>query len=165
MNNVYPIQFYLCFKYHYLNYGIEPNFILGLSCGEIASSYCSGILDFENACYILYNRSIIQKKTIKLSLNNNENNSNNIDNYIFNKYENGLCKIDITDKEFNEMYSKKYENVEITIYCNDNFIIVGGKNSDLLKLSNGIPNSGIFTKMIPVPTSFHTSSQDIVKNE
>ncbi|KAM9981416.1 hypothetical protein ACTFIY_003722 [Dictyostelium cf. discoideum] len=148
------------------HYCIEPNINLGISCGEITSSYCSGLIDFENACYILYNRSILQKKTIKLSLNNNENNNNNNSNYYnFNKFENGLCKIDITEKEFNEMYSKKYENVEIAFYCDDNSIIVGGKINDLLKLSNEISNSGIFTKMIPVPTSFHTSSQDIVKNE
>ncbi|KAM9981414.1 hypothetical protein ACTFIY_003720 [Dictyostelium cf. discoideum] len=126
------------------HYGIEPNFNFGFSCGEIASSYCSGLIDFENACYILYNRSIIQKKTTKLSLNNNNDDNN---------------------KEFNQIYSKKYERVEIAIYCDDNFIMVGGKNSDLLKLSNEISNSGIFAKMIPVPTSFHTSSQDIVKNE
>ncbi|KAM9981413.1 hypothetical protein ACTFIY_003719 [Dictyostelium cf. discoideum] len=147
---------------------------LRLSCGEITSSYCSGLIDFENACYILYNRSILQKKTIKLSLNNNNenninnnNNNNNIYNCIYNinKFENGLCKIDITEKEFNEIYSKKYENVEIAFYCDDNSIMVGGKINDLLKLSNEISNSGIFTKMIPVPTSFHTSSQDIVKNE
>ncbi|KAM9964877.1 hypothetical protein ACTFIW_004669 [Dictyostelium discoideum] len=153
------------------HYGIEANFNLGISCGEIASSYCSGLIDFENACYILYNRSILQKKTIKLSLNNNENNNNNNNEnnnnyyYNFNKFENGLCKINITDKEFNENYLKKYENIEIAIYCDDNSIIVGGKINDLLKLSNEISSIGIFTKMIPVPTSFHTSSQDIVKIE
>ncbi|KAM9966368.1 hypothetical protein ACTFIR_006579 [Dictyostelium discoideum] len=155
------------------HYGIEPNFNLGVSCGEIASSYCSGLIDFENACYILYNRSILLKKTIKLSLNNNDNdnnnndNSNNIDNCIYNinKFENGLCKINITEKEFNENYLKKYENIEIAIYCDDNSIMVGGKINDLLKLSNEISNDGIFAKMIPVPTSFHTSSQEIVKNE
>ncbi|KAM9964878.1 hypothetical protein ACTFIW_004670 [Dictyostelium discoideum] len=153
------------------HYGIEPNFNLGVSCGEIASSYCSGLIDFENACYILYNRSILLKKTIKLSLNNNENNNNNnnnnIDNCIYNinKFENGLCKINITEKEFNEVYLKKYENIEIAIYCDDNSIMVGGGINDLLKLSNEISNDGIFAKMIPVPTSFHTSSQDIVKNE
>ncbi|KAN0003792.1 hypothetical protein ACTFIZ_009944 [Dictyostelium cf. discoideum] len=151
------------------HYGIEANLNLGISCGEIASSYCSGLIDFENACYILYHRSIVQKKTIKLSINsnenNNENNNNNDNHYNFNKFENGLCKINITDKEFNEIYLKKYENIEIAIYCDDNSIIVGGKNIDLLKLSNEISNIGIFTKMIPVPTSFHTSSQEIVKDE
>ncbi|KAM9945881.1 hypothetical protein ACTFIT_004159 [Dictyostelium discoideum] len=145
------------------HYGIEANLNLGISCGEIASSYCSGLIDFESACYILYNRSILQKKTIKLSLNSNNENNNNDNSYY--KFENGLCKINITDKEFNENYLKKYKNIEIAIYCDDNSIIVGGKNNDLLKLSNEISSIGIFTKMIPVPTSFHTSSQDIVKNE
>ncbi|KAM9966369.1 hypothetical protein ACTFIR_006580 [Dictyostelium discoideum] len=146
------------------HYGIEPNLNLGVSCGEIASSYCSGLIDFESACYILYNRSILLKKTIKLSLNNNENNNNN-NNNINNKFENGFCKINITEKEFNEVYLKRYENIEIAIYCDKSLLIVGGKNSDLIKLSNEISNAGIFAKMVPVPTSFHTSSQEIVKNE
>ncbi|KAK5577646.1 hypothetical protein RB653_002589 [Dictyostelium firmibasis] len=155
---MFQISIFKLFKH----YGVEPNLIFGCSCGEISASYCSGIFDFENACDILYNRAKLQKKTIKLS--DTIDNDHNVDNFMT-KFENGLLKINIGPDEFNDFYSKKYPNIEIAIYCDENSLIVGGKNKDLIELSNEITKLGIFSKIIPVPTSFHTSSQEIIKDE
>ncbi|KAM9981392.1 hypothetical protein ACTFIY_003680 [Dictyostelium cf. discoideum] len=53
----------------YKHYGVKPYQIVGMSLGEIASAYCSGLIDLETACFISHKRACLmtklENKTIK----------------------------------------------------------------------------------------------------
>ncbi|KAM9966401.1 hypothetical protein ACTFIR_006613 [Dictyostelium discoideum] len=62
----------------YKHYGVKPDQIVGMSLGEIASAYCSGLIDLETACFISHKRACLmtklENKTIKtiISINKSE---------------------------------------------------------------------------------------------
>ncbi|KAM9971204.1 hypothetical protein ACTFIW_011180 [Dictyostelium discoideum] len=127
----------------YKHWGVNPSFILGHSLGEISASYCSGMIDLDTFCYILYHRSIAQIKT----------------------HGNGrMLSINISDEQFKSMYSQKYTQIEIACYNSPQSIVVAGNESILNEISKELKEKGIFTAMLGSLSSFHTSSQQCTKD-
>ncbi|KAN0024644.1 hypothetical protein ACTFIV_009053 [Dictyostelium citrinum] len=127
----------------YKHWGINPSFIVGHSLGELPMAYCSGMIDFDTVCYLIYHRSLVQSNT------------------------NGCGKMlscNISSEEFIKNYSSRYQSIEIACYNSPNSIVVAGKESILLELSKEFKNAGIFNAMLGSLSSFHTSSQLIVKD-
>ncbi|KAM9988250.1 hypothetical protein ACTFIZ_003606 [Dictyostelium cf. discoideum] len=128
----------------YKHWGINPSFIVGHSLGELPMAYCSGMIDFDTVCYLIYHRSLAQSKT------------------------NGCGKMlscSISSEEFIKNYSSRYSLIEIACYNSPNSIVVAGKESKLLELSKEFKNAGIFCSMLGSLSSYHTSSQLEVKDD
>ncbi|KAK5578917.1 hypothetical protein RB653_008592 [Dictyostelium firmibasis] len=127
----------------YKHWGINPSYIIGHSLGELPMAYCSGMIDFDTVCYLIYHRSMAQSKT------------------------NGCGKMlscNITSEEFIKKYSPNYPSIEIACYNSPNSIVVAGKESLLIELSKEFKKEEIFCAMLGSLSSFHTSSQRVVKD-
>ncbi|KAM9980325.1 hypothetical protein ACTFIZ_006582 [Dictyostelium cf. discoideum] len=128
----------------YKHWGINASFIVGHSLGEIATSYCSGMVDFETVCKLIYHRSISQNKT------------------------NGCGKmlsVNISHSEFIELYSSKYPTIEVACYNSPTSIVIAGNETVLKEISLDLKENNIFCAFLGSLSSFHTSSQHSTKNE
>ncbi|KAM9978741.1 hypothetical protein ACTFIY_012485 [Dictyostelium cf. discoideum] len=128
----------------YLHWGITPSIIVGHSLGEVASAFCSGMIDLETACFMLYKRAIIQNKT---------NGSGR------------LLAIALTQEEFNNQFSKEYPEIEISCFNSPSSIVVCGSELDILNISKSLKEKQIFNALLGAPSAFHSSKQDIIKDE
>ncbi|KAN0039761.1 hypothetical protein ACTA71_006997 [Dictyostelium dimigraforme] len=128
----------------YKHWGVSPSFIVGHSLGEVPTTYISGMIDLETFCYSIYHRSIAQSKT----------------------HGNGrMLSINISEEEFKSKYSKKYPQIDIACYNSPQSIVVAGKESIINEISMELKENGVFTSMLSSLSSFHTSSQEIIKDE
>ncbi|KAM9951538.1 hypothetical protein ACTFIT_002219 [Dictyostelium discoideum] len=128
----------------YKHWGIEASFIVGHSLGEISAAHCSGMIDLETLCYIIYHRSIAQIKT----------------------HGNGrMLSINQSSDEYISKYSSKYADLEIACYNSQNSIVVAGNEHKLNQLFNELKENNEFATMIASQSSFHTSNQCITKDD
>ncbi|KAN0031301.1 hypothetical protein ACTA71_010390 [Dictyostelium dimigraforme] len=128
----------------YKHWGINASFIVGHSLGEIATSYCSGMVDFETVCKLIYHRSISQ------------NNTNGCGK---------MLSINMSHSEFIELYSNKYPTIEVACYNSPTSIVVAGNETLLKDISSDLKHKNIFCAFLGSLSSFHTSSQFSTKNE
>ncbi|KAM9964934.1 hypothetical protein ACTFIW_004729 [Dictyostelium discoideum] len=130
----------------YKHYDVTPDIIYGLSLGEIASSYCSGMIDLETACFVLYSRALSINKTFK-------------------EYDRTLVSVDISEENFNSKYSLKFPSIEIACKIHAHTITLGGKISDINQLFQLFDIDNVSYKRLPIASSFHTSSMESIKEE
>ncbi|KAK5575045.1 hypothetical protein RB653_010300 [Dictyostelium firmibasis] len=128
----------------YKHWGIKPSFIVGHSLGEIPASYCSGMITLDTLCFLIYHRSIAQSKT----------------------HGNGrMLSINISADEYIFQYSYQYPDIEIACYNSPSSIVIGGNEQTLNEISEILKEKGIFSVMLGSLSSFHTSSQNKVKDD
>ncbi|EGC38766.1 hypothetical protein DICPUDRAFT_148565 [Dictyostelium purpureum] len=128
----------------YKHWGIKPDLIVGHSLGEISASYCSGMIDFETLCYLVYNRSIAQNKTTGTGR---------------------MLSINISPEEYISNYSSKYPTINIACYNSPSSIVVSGKEHLLNEIVTDLKSKDIFCAMLGTLSSLHTSSQLVIKDE
>ncbi|KAM9978803.1 hypothetical protein ACTFIY_012546 [Dictyostelium cf. discoideum] len=128
----------------YLHWGITPSIIVGHSFGEVSSAYCSGMIDLETACFVIYTRAYNQNKT---------NGSGR------------LLAIGLNLEEFNNQFSKEYTEIEISCFNSPSSIVVCGNEFDILNISKSLKEKQIFNSLLGTPSAFHSSKQDIIKDE
>ncbi|KAK5584623.1 hypothetical protein RB653_006237 [Dictyostelium firmibasis] len=128
----------------YKHWGINASFIIGHSLGEIATSYCSGMVDFENVCKLIYHRSLSQ------------NNTNGCGK---------MLSVNISHSEFIELYSNEYPSIEVACYNSPTSIVIAGNETLLKDISVDLKEKNIFCAFLGSLSSFHTSSQHQTKNE
>ncbi|EGC39898.1 hypothetical protein DICPUDRAFT_14334, partial [Dictyostelium purpureum] len=128
----------------YKHWGIHPLVLVGHSFGEVTASYCSGIISLDTACYIIYERSRLQHKTIGSGR---------------------MLSISIGEQEFKDEYSSQYPSIEISCYNSPSSIVISGKESELVEISNKLKEKEIFCAMLGTHASYHTSSQEMIKDE
>ncbi|EGC39468.1 hypothetical protein DICPUDRAFT_147748 [Dictyostelium purpureum] len=128
----------------YKHWGIEPSFLVGHSLGEVTASYCSGMIDLDTFCYVVYHRSVLQSSTSGCGK---------------------MLSISISSDEFISNYSSSYQTIEIACYNSPTSIVVAGNEDQLLNLSKELKEKGIFTAMLGSLSSFHTSSQMMIKDK
>ncbi|KAM9986077.1 hypothetical protein ACTFIZ_004340 [Dictyostelium cf. discoideum] len=127
----------------YTHWGIEPSFIVGHSLGEISAAYCSGMITLDTLCYLIYHRSIAQNKT----------------------HANGrMLSINIDESQFKSNYSSKYPDIEIACYNSPTSIVIAGNEQKLNEIASDLKEKGEFCAMLGSLSSFHTSSQSIIKD-
>ncbi|KAK5581108.1 hypothetical protein RB653_001136 [Dictyostelium firmibasis] len=127
--------------------GIYPSFIIGISCGEMASLYCSGALSLKSVCDLLYERAKLMDKVVKI-------NPFGIPFFIR-----------MGNEEFIEKYSKRYPDIEICAIFSDDSLLLGTCNNDQFEnFSQEIKEKGILRR-IPSTISFHSSAMDCVKED
>ncbi|KAM9960405.1 hypothetical protein ACTFIW_009545 [Dictyostelium discoideum] len=126
----------------YKHWGIKPTFIVGHSLGDVTAAYCSGMIDLETECYLIYHRSIAQSTTTGCGR---------------------MLSINISPEKFIEQFSSRYPDVEISCYNSPTSIVIGGKEDQLNKISEELKSKGEFTSMLGSLSSFHTSSQKAIE--
>ncbi|KAN0035342.1 hypothetical protein ACTA71_004607 [Dictyostelium dimigraforme] len=126
-------------------YGLHPNLIIGISLGEIASAFCSGMIDLETACYLTYKRAFSIEKTIN--------------------GDSTLIIVAISENEFSKNYSLKYPTLEIASELTSSSLLLGGKKDDFIPFCQELKENNIFFAQTSLPTSFHTSSMEPIKND
>ncbi|KAN0018784.1 hypothetical protein ACTFIU_008717 [Dictyostelium citrinum] len=128
----------------YKHWGIEASFIVGHSLGEIPAAYCSGMISLDTLCYLIYHRSISLIQT----------------------HGNGrMLSVNIGADEYNANYSLNYPNIEMACFNSPTSIVLGGDEQKLYQISNELKEKGVFCAMLGSLSSFHTSSQTIVKDQ
>ncbi|EGC34313.1 hypothetical protein DICPUDRAFT_55899 [Dictyostelium purpureum] len=128
----------------YKHWGIKADLIVGHSLGEISASYCSGMIDFETVCYLAYHRSVAQNKTTGTGR---------------------MLSVNISAEEYLSNYSSKYPTVDISCYNSPSSIVVSGKEHLLNEIVTDLKSKDIFCAMLGSLSSFHTSSQLVIKDE
>ncbi|KAN0019051.1 hypothetical protein ACTFIU_002253 [Dictyostelium citrinum] len=130
----------------YKHWGISADIIIGHSLGEIASSYCSDMIDFETLCYLIYHRSIAQNRTLGTGR---------------------MLSVNISPDEFINKYQStiKYQSLEIACYNSPTSIVIAGKEDLLNEITKEFKSNDIFCAMLGLLSSFHTSSQQMIKDE
>ncbi|EGC34321.1 hypothetical protein DICPUDRAFT_48394, partial [Dictyostelium purpureum] len=128
----------------YKHWGIRSDLIVGHSLGEISASYCSGMIDFETLCYLVYHRSVAQNKTTGTGR---------------------MLSVNISAEEYISNYSSKYPNVDIACYNSPSSIVVSGKEHLINEIAADLKSKDIFCAMLGTFSSLHTSSQLVIKDE
>ncbi|KAN0033277.1 hypothetical protein ACTA71_002701 [Dictyostelium dimigraforme] len=127
----------------YKHWGIESSFIVGHSLGEIAASYCSGMITLDTLCYLIYHRSIAQNKT----------------------HGNGrMLSINIDESQFKSIYSSNYPDIEIACFNSPTSIVVAGNEDKLNEIASDLNKKGEFCSILGSQSSFHTSNQSVTKD-
>ncbi|KAN0023706.1 hypothetical protein ACTFIV_008093 [Dictyostelium citrinum] len=130
----------------YKHWGISADIIIGHSLGEVSSPYCSGMIDFETLCYLIYRRSIAQNRTTGTGR---------------------MLSVNISPDEFINKYQStiKYQSLEIACYNSPTSIVIAGKENLLNEITKEFKSNDIFCAMLGSLSSFHTSSQQMIKDE
>ncbi|KAM9998745.1 hypothetical protein ACTFIY_008411 [Dictyostelium cf. discoideum] len=128
----------------YKHWGIKASFMLGHSLGEVTTAYCSGMIDIDQLCYLVYHRSTLQIRT---------NGSGK------------MLSINISSDEYKNNYMSRYPTIEIACYNSPSSIVIGGKEQILNEISKELKEKEIFSAMLGSLSSFHTSSQNIIKDD
>ncbi|EGC34314.1 hypothetical protein DICPUDRAFT_153476 [Dictyostelium purpureum] len=128
----------------YKHWGIKSDLIVGHSLGEISASYCSGMIDFETLCYLVYHRSVAQNKTTGTGR---------------------MLSVNISAEEYLSNYSSKYPTVDISCYNSPSSIVLSGKEHLLNEIVDDLKSKNIFCVMLGTLSSLHTSSQLVIKDE
>ncbi|EGC38268.1 hypothetical protein DICPUDRAFT_149068 [Dictyostelium purpureum] len=134
----------------YKHWGIKPSIIVGHSFGELTSTYCSGMLDLDDVCYLVYQRARLQSLTVT----NNQDKSLN----------SRMLVINISEEQFNQKYSSRYPDITICCYNSPSSIVVGGNETKLIEIFNESKSNGIFSAFLGVQTAFHSSAQESIKD-
>ncbi|KAM9948297.1 hypothetical protein ACTFIT_001647 [Dictyostelium discoideum] len=130
----------------YKHWGVSADIIIGHSLGEISSSYCSGMIDFQTLCYLTYHRSVAQNRTIGTGR---------------------MLSVNISSDEFINKYQSttRYKSLEIACYNSPTSIVISGKEDLLNEITKDFKSNDIFCSMLGLLSSFHTSSQQMIKDE
>ncbi|EGC38591.1 hypothetical protein DICPUDRAFT_75833 [Dictyostelium purpureum] len=139
-NIMIQVSLFELYKY----WGIKADLIVGHSLGEISASYCSGMIDFETLCYLVYHRSIAQNKTTGTGR---------------------MLSVNISAEEYISNYSSKYPTVNIACYNSQSSIVLSGQEHLINEIVTDLKSKNIFCVMLGTLSSLHTSSQLVIKDE
>ncbi|EGC39095.1 hypothetical protein DICPUDRAFT_27499 [Dictyostelium purpureum] len=130
----------------YKHLGLLPNMIVGHSFGEVVGSYASGMIpDLETLCYIIYNRGKLQQTTFGCGRT--------------------MMWIDLGEHEYMNQFSKQFPTIEIACLLSPTNIVIGGETADIEKINSVLKSKSIYTKVLSIPTAFHNSCQDVLKDD
>ncbi|KAK5579784.1 hypothetical protein RB653_009471 [Dictyostelium firmibasis] len=130
----------------YKHWGVSADIIIGHSLGEVSSPYCSGMIDFKTLCYLVYHRSVAQNRTTGTGR---------------------MLSVNISPEEFVKKYQSttKYQSLEIACYNSPTSIVIAGKEDILNEITREFKSNETFCAMLGSLSSFHTSSQFVIKDE
>ncbi|EGC34426.1 hypothetical protein DICPUDRAFT_94806 [Dictyostelium purpureum] len=155
----------------YKHWGIKSDLIVGHSLGEISASYCSGMIDFETLCYLVYHRSVAQNKTtgtgrmLSVNISAEEYISNYSSKYPSIELACFNSPSSIVIAEYISNYSSKYPTLNIACYNSPSSIVLSGKEHLLDEIVTDLKSKDIFCAMLGTLSSLHTSSQLVIKDE
>nr|Q54B49.2 RecName: Full=Probable polyketide synthase 45; Short=dipks45 [Dictyostelium discoideum] len=131
----------------YKHWGILASISIGHSLGEVSSAVCSGMIDLETGCFIIYHRSRLQQQTSGSGK---------------------MLVASLNEQKFNQEFDnfqQKYPSIEIACFNSPSSIVLAGKESELQEISNILKEQETFSIFLGAQSSFHSSSQEPIKDE
>ncbi|KAM9979174.1 hypothetical protein ACTFIZ_000506 [Dictyostelium cf. discoideum] len=128
----------------YKHWGILASISIGHSLGEISSAVCSGMIDLETGCFIIYHRSRLQQQTVGSGR---------------------MLVVSLNEEQFNQEFQQKYPSIEISCFNSPTSIVLAGKESELQEISNILKEKETFSIFLGTQSSFHSSKQESIKDE
>ncbi|KAM9952386.1 hypothetical protein ACTFIT_003083 [Dictyostelium discoideum] len=128
----------------YKHWGILASISIGHSLGEVSSAVCSGMIDLETGCFIIYHRSRLQQQTVGSGR---------------------MLVASLNEQQFNQEFQQKYPSIEISCFNSPFSIVLAGKESELQEISNILKEKETFSIFLSTQSSFHSSSQEPIKDE
>ncbi|MDD1422484.1 AMP-binding protein, partial [Dolichospermum sp. ST_sed1] len=117
------------------SYGIKPTVFFGHSFGEIPAALCAGVLDLEQAVYLVCQRTLVF----------NQNRVGSMISII------STQKSSIVEKLLNEF------NLEIAVINSDSNIVLSGREIDINLATKYLEQEKINYRCIDTPHAFHSS--------
>ncbi|KAM9973802.1 hypothetical protein ACTFIW_010935 [Dictyostelium discoideum] len=128
----------------YKHWGILASISVGHSLGEVSSAVCSGMIDLETGCFIIYHRSRLQQQTVGSGR---------------------MLVVSLNEQQFNQEFQQKYPSIEISCFNSPSSIVLAGKESELQEISNILKEKETFSIFLSTQSSFHSSKQEPIKDE
>ena len=125
------------------SYGVYADIVMGHSAGEVAATYASGVYTIEEACLLIYHRSLSQSKT--------ENS--------------GRMLVIPFSSEMANKALKKYPELSIACYNSPENTVVCGNADDIYTLKKELESKKISPKLLPGSYAFHSKHMDCIKEE
>ncbi|EGG16032.1 hypothetical protein DFA_09704 [Cavenderia fasciculata] len=127
----------------YKHFGVTPQIVIGHSFGDVTAAWCSGIISLEEACRIVYVRSVAQNDTIGSGR---------------------MLSVSLSVEQYNERFqSSSFNDVSIACYNAADSIVLAGNEDQLRSIDQQLKNDNIFSAFLGTPCAFHTDKQDATK--
>ncbi|KAF2075607.1 hypothetical protein CYY_003075 [Polysphondylium violaceum] len=126
----------------YKQWNVQPSIVTGHSFGEITALYYSGLISMEDSCKIVYERARLQHKTVGSGR---------------------MLAISLSLKDFNSKFP--HHEIEIACFNSKNSIVISGDEFKLDEVHQQLQKEKIFSAFLGTKSSFHSSSQEIIKKE
>ncbi|MCL2426103.1 MAG: type I polyketide synthase [Oscillospiraceae bacterium] len=123
--------------------GIRADAIVGHSAGEIAAFYCAGVLSFEDAIKVIYNRSSLQQRLTGK----------------------GKMMAVSMSKEEAEQLIADYDGLDIVAINSISGVTLSGEELELVKVGEHLTEEGIFSKLLDVTVPFHSRYMEEIKDD
>lgn len=127
----------------YKHFNILPKIIIGHSAGELASFYTAGIMSLYDTIRISYYRSLLQQKTAGMG---------------------NMLAISQPVKKANE-YIIQNPKLELAAINSNNSFVLAGPTNCITNLKNELKNKNILCTIIKGRCPFHSSYQEIIKDD
>ena len=130
----------------YKSFDIIPNSVIGHSAGELAAFYASKAFSLEDCIKISYYRSIYQQKTVGTG---------------------NMLVIGKSYNDLNELLNRKnYQINSLELACRNDYnsIVLSGPSYEVNSMKKFLDQEKIFNVIIRGQCPFHSSLQDIIKN-
>ncbi|KAF2073373.1 hypothetical protein CYY_005318 [Polysphondylium violaceum] len=128
----------------YKQWRVIPDIVTGHSFGEITSLYYSGIISLDSACKIVYERARLQQKTVGSGR---------------------MLALSLSKDDFDKRFKSMYPDIEIACFNSNNSNVISGSEANLLSIKSILDKDNIFCAFLGTRSSFHSSSQESIKNE
>ncbi|EGG16100.1 putative polyketide synthase [Cavenderia fasciculata] len=131
----------------YKHFGVIPQIVIGHSFGDVTAAWCSGIISLEEACRIVYVRSVAQNDTIGSGR---------------------MLSVSLSVEQYNERFqssssSSSFDDISIACYNSADSIVLAGNEEQLGSIDQQLKNDNIFSAFLGTPCAFHTDKQDATK--
>ncbi|EGG19107.1 putative polyketide synthase [Cavenderia fasciculata] len=129
----------------YKHFGIIPSTVVGHSFGDVTGAWCSGLISLEEACRIVYHRSVAQNQTIGSGR---------------------MLSVSLSFDKYKEMFSKQdlFDQVHVACYNSAESIVLAGNEDQLKSIDQQLKNDNIFSAFLGTPCAFHTPTQEQTKD-
>ncbi|HUB56363.1 MAG TPA: type I polyketide synthase [Mycobacterium sp.] len=130
-------------------FGINPDAVIGHSAGEVAAHYLAGVLTFEQAIHVVYQRSRLQQRTSGLGR---------------------MLAVGLSAEAFMQtidggMHDDIGRRVSIAAINSPSAITVAGDSDVLDKIARQLDEHQIFNRFLTGTVPYHTHYMDTVKDE
>jgi acyl transferase domain-containing protein/NADPH:quinone reductase-like Zn-dependent oxidoreductase/acyl carrier protein len=126
------------------SWGIRPSIVLGHSVGEVAASYVSGALSFEDAIHVCFHRSRLQHQT---------------------SGQGKMVAIGLSFEETRRLLLPYEGLVGIAAINGPQSITLSGDADALAEIHDELSIEGTFSRMLQVEVPYHSSKMDCLREE
>ena len=111
------------------SYGIKPSAVIGHSMGEVAASWCAGVMDLEQAIEIIYQRGRIMQNACG---------------------QGAMAAIELPCAEVRKLIRSEEQSISIAVINSPNSTVVSGEAATVESLITRLEKKGVFTRRLMV---------------